>query len=143
VKRGGPLRRGKPMKRAKAPNRNPPPPMPRAPLPPCGRGYATLMEAMTSRRGQAEGAEIWLCLNRRCGKWHVRLAGALRGGLAVRSDTGPDAKTRAAAYRRTAMRASAAARRSPGGPGRFDPGDHHARIDSRRDPSDEAKGLAA
>jgi hypothetical protein len=143
-------------------------PKPRTPLLPCGRGYATEAAARRSKRGQADGAEFELCLLRECGRWHAGLPGAARGGLGEARDTGPDEETRAAVYRRDgnccvccgtplAGRPRSVGhrkRRSQNGTNDtsnllaflglginpFDPDDHHARIDSRRDPSDEAKG---
>jgi hypothetical protein len=91
-----------------------------------------------------------------------------RKTLAARRDTGPDARTRAAVYRRDGNMCVCCGtplagrlrsvghrkRRSQGGSNEtsnlltfmglginpFDPDDHHARIDSRRNPEDEAKG---
>ena len=87
----------------------------------------------------------------------------------ARRDTGPSARTRKAVYERDGWSCACCGtpvvtrphsvghrkRRSQGGSNNMDnlltflglgvnpldPGDHHARIDSRRDPSDEARGL--
>jgi hypothetical protein len=90
--------------------------------------------------------------------------------LKPRKDTGPSARTRKAVYERDNWCCACCGtpvlgrphsvghrkRRSQGGPNdlpnlltflglginSLDPDDHHARIDSRRDPSDEAKGYS-
>jgi 5-methylcytosine-specific restriction endonuclease McrA len=128
---------------------------------PCGHPYGTEDEARSSKRGQRKGAVVEKCRDRRCGGWHVR---APQG----RTDTGPDAATRAAVYLRDSYRCVCCGtsvkgrphsvghrkRRSQGGgndPSNLVtflglgngllPNDHHHRIDSRRDPRDEARGL--
>ena len=136
----------------------------------CGTGYPTEAAARRSKRGQAEGAEFGLCLLRECGRWHVRLPGKPRAGLAAGRDTGPDDATRAAVYKRDGGKCVccgtplAGRPRSVGhrvrrcqlggndrsnllsflghGINQFDPDDHHARIDSRRNPSDAKRGYS-
>jgi hypothetical protein len=166
-RRRAPLKAGKPMKRGTGPKRTPLTGR-RSPMPVCGTGYATESAARNSKRGQAEGAEFEKCLLRDCGKWHVRLPGKPRFGLAEGRDTGPGRETREAVYLRdsnccvccgTPLAGKPRSighrkRRSQGGSNetsnllsflglginQLDPDDHHARIDSRLDPNDEARG---
>ena len=175
MNRGKPLRRGKALKAAKPMGRGAGPkrtPLTgqRTPMLGCGKAYATEAAARRSKRGQTPGAEFEFCLVRECGRWHVRLPGKPRAGLAVGRDTGPDAETRAAVYRRDGNQCVCCGtplagrprsvghrvRRSQGGSNEtsnlltfmglgmnpFDPDDHHARIDSRKQPEDEARGYS-
>jgi hypothetical protein len=163
------LKARKPMKQGGGPKRTPLTGQ-RTPILGCGTGYPTEAAARRSKRGQAEGAEFEFCLVRECGRWHVRLPGKPRAGLAERRDTGPDKETREAVYRRDgnlcvccgtplAGRPRSAGhrkRRSQNGSNEtsnlltfmglginpFDPDDHHARIDSRLNPIDEARGYS-
>jgi hypothetical protein len=38
----------------------------------CGKAWDSELVALMSKRGQRAGAEVFQCLNRACGKWHVR-----------------------------------------------------------------------
>lgn len=164
-----PLKARKPMGQGAGPMRTPLTGQ-RAPMLGCGKAYATEAAARRSKRGQTAGAEFEQCPVRECRRWHVRLPGSQRAGLAGRRDTGPDAETRAAVYRRdgnqcvccgTPLAGKARSvghrvRRSQGGSNEtsnlltfmglgmnpFDPDDHHARIDSRLNPEDEARGYS-
>jgi 5-methylcytosine-specific restriction endonuclease McrA len=168
-RRRAPLQARKPKTQGAQPKRTTTP-KPRTPLLPCGKGYATEAAARRSKRGQAQGAEFELCLLRECGRWHVRLPESPHAGLAGRRDTGPDDVTREAVYKRDGHRCACCGqsvrgrphsvghrkRRSQlGGNGKsnlltflglgtnpLDPDDHHARIDSRRMPEDEARGYS-
>lgn len=131
------------------------------PMRPCGHRYETEDEARRSKRAQRPGAEVSKCIDKRCGGYHVRVPQS-------RTDTGPDAATRAAVYLRDSYRCVCCGtsvvgrphsvghrkRRSQGGSNDSSnlvtflglgngllPNDHHHRIDSRRDPRDEARGL--
>jgi len=50
----------------------------RAPLLPCGKGYESEEAAGESPNAGLPGAEVRQCLNRECGKWHVRVPQAPR-----------------------------------------------------------------
>jgi hypothetical protein len=128
----------------------------------CGKSYATEEEAFRSKAGQRPGAEVESC---RCAGYHVARPKPASDGKprkAVR-DTGPSSETRAMVYARDGCRCVCCGlsiigrvhsvqhrkRRSQGGTndlsnlitvlGNGTTG-HHARIDSRTDPHDEAKG---
>ena len=45
----------------------------------CGKGYASALEAASSKRGARSGAVVHQCLNRACGKWHVKNPPGLNG----------------------------------------------------------------
>jgi hypothetical protein len=128
----------------------------------CGKQYATEEEAFRSKAGQRPGAEVESC---RCGGYHVttpKPAGDGKPRKAAR-DTGPSQETRAMVYARDGARCVCCGlsivgqvhsvqhrkRRSQGGTNDLSNlitvlGDgttgHNARIDSRIDPHDEAKG---
>ena len=130
----------------------------------CGTRYKTKLAAQLSKRGQQSGAVIEECWVPGCGGWHVRsAASAARHPLPAGSDTGPDRKTRLLVLERDGYACVCCAvsvigqryslqhrkRRSQGGTSCAANlvtvlGDGttgcHARIDSRIDPEDEARG---
>lgn len=164
------MKRSKPLAATTGLSRSPQAALTRAPMLPCGKRYATEDEASSSLRGTQEGAKVGRCWSTACGGWHVVSPPVpVRAvPMARRRDTGPDQKTRLAVYERDGWACACCGtpvdkrphsvghrkRRSQGGSNRMsnlltflglgvnpaDPDDHHARIDSRRRPSDEANG---
>jgi hypothetical protein len=135
----------------------------------CGHRWPTLAAAETSKRFLAGGQVVTPC-DYGCGGFHLAPEAkpeATRKAPAA-GDTGPDAKTRHAVYTRDGWacvccgRSVIGKRRSVGhrkrrsqggrnvmpnlltflglGSDASNPDDHHARIDSRSDPHDEAAG---
>lgn len=134
----------------------------------CGKPYASEAEAMNSKRGRGGGFRAERCPL--CPDWHLRRipmgTRTVKPSVARSGDV--DQKTREAVYTRDGRMCVCCGtpidgrphsvghrkRRSQGGkhvmpnlltflgPGSnpLDPDDHHARIDSRIDPHDEAKG---
>jgi len=128
----------------------------------CGKQYATEEEAFRSKAGQKPGAEVTSC---RCGRFHLTFPAPPRADGKPRAvaNTGPRRETRAMVYSRDGYRCVCCGgliegqrhsvqhrkRRSQGGTNDLSNlitvlGDgtsgHHARIDSRIDTHDEAKG---
>jgi hypothetical protein len=137
----------------------------RTPMRACGKRYETELGARLSKRGQQPGAVFEECWVPGCGGWHVRSAAsaARHALLAAGRDTGPGRATREAVYERDHWACVCCGvsifgrryslqhrkRRSQGGdacPANLVTvlGDGvtgcHARIDSRIDPEDEARG---
>ncbi len=129
------------------------------------KGYRTFAEAMRSKAAQVPGATIEE--NCRCGLVHVNQPAAPPN---PNRNSGPSPAVRALCMARDGhacvccgisvigrphslghrLRASQQGKPVPSnlltllglGTNPLDPDDHHARIDSRRDPSDEAKGYS-